>query len=121
MGSAFRAINIGIDEPACQINWEDWLPGPDIWWSMNHDEVHVVTKGRAEVEYWQAPLLQEHGLVIAEVGDVYYLPRGARIRWRVLGDEPFRHLCICYPNPGYPIPVAASLGGGLTLPYNTQS
>ena len=118
-GSQFRAINVGIDEPACQINCEDWLPGPDIWWSMNHDEVHVVTKGRAEVEYWLAPLMQENKMVIAEVGDVYYLPRGARIRWRVLGDEPFRHLCICYPNPGYPVPKAKSVGGGMTDPPKT--
>ena len=119
-GSQFRAINVGIDEPTCQINYEDWLPGPDIWWSMNHDEVHVVTKGRAEVEYWLAPLMQENKQVIAEVGDVYFLPRGARIRWRVLGDEPFRHLCICYPNPGYPVPKAKSVGGGLTDPLESR-
>ena len=119
-GSAFKAINCGIDEPSCQINFEDWLPGPDIWWSMNHDEVQYVTKGRAEITYWLAPLMQETGTVIAEPGCIYLLPRGARIRWRVLGDEPFRHLCICYPNPSYPIPIAKSMGGGMTVPPKTR-
>ena len=42
------------------------------------------------------------------------------VRWRVLGDEPFRHLCICYPNPGYPVPKAKSVGGGMTDPPKTR-
>ncbi len=51
----------------------------------------------------------ETGKIIAEAGSIYLLPRGARIVWRVLSDEPFRHLCICVPNPGYPVPVARSV------------
>ncbi|MCZ8131159.1 MAG: hypothetical protein O9284_07625 [Steroidobacteraceae bacterium] len=63
-GSRFKASNTGIDEPAVQVNFEDWLPNtPDIV-------------------------------------------------WKVLGDQPFRQLCICLPNPGYPIPVANSVRGG---------
>lgn len=108
-GSRFRAVNTGIDEPACQVNFEDFYKGPDIVWSLFHDEVQVVLKGRAEIEYWLPPLMVEHGRVIAEPGSVYLLPRGCRVIWRVLSDEPFRHLCITYPNPSYPIPVAASV------------
>ncbi len=108
-GSKFRAVNTGIDEPSTQINYEDFVKGQDIAWSMPHDEVQVVVSGRAEIEYHLPPLMLESGKVIAEPGSVYLLPQGARIVWRVLSDEPFRHLCICYPNPGYPIPVAKSV------------
>ena len=48
-GSQFKAVNTGIDEPAVQVNFEDFLPGPDIVWSMFHDEVQYVTSGRAEI------------------------------------------------------------------------
>lgn len=108
-GSKFKAVNCGIDEPAVQVNFEDFLPGPDIVWSMFHDEVQYVVSGRAEITFHLPPLMQEHGKVVAGPGSIYLLPRGARIVWRVLGDEPFRHLCICIPNPGYPIPVAESV------------
>jgi hypothetical protein len=107
-GSRFRAVNCAIDEPACQINYEDFYKGPDITWSMFHDEVQVVVSGRCEIEYWLPPLMIEHGKAIAEPRSIYYLPRGCRVLWRVLSDEPFRHLCITYPNPGYPITVARS-------------
>ncbi|MFL2770637.1 MAG: cupin domain-containing protein [Rhodospirillaceae bacterium] len=108
-GSKFRAVNTGIDEPTTQVNYEDFYKGMDIAWSMPHDEVQVVVSGRAEIEYHLPPLMLESGKAIAEPGSVYLLPQGARIVWRVLSDEPFRHLCICYPNPGYPIPKATSI------------
>ena len=108
-GSKFRAINTGIDEPSTQVNYEDFYKGMDIGWSMPHDEVQVVVSGEAEIEYFLPPLMAESGKVIAKKGSVYLLPQGARIIWRVVSDEPFRHLCICYPNPRYPIPVADSV------------
>lgn len=108
-GSQFRAVNAGIDEPAVQVNFEDFLPGPDIPWTLFHDEIQYVTSGRAQITYWLPPLMQETGEVVAEPGCIYLLPRGCRVVWRVLGDEPFRHLCICVPNPGYPIPAARSM------------
>lgn len=111
-GSQFKAVNTGIDEPAVQVNFEDFVPGPDITWSLFHDEVQYVTSGRAEITFHLPPLMQESGTVIAEPGSIYLLPRGCRVRWRVLGNEPFRHLCICIPNPGYPIPYAASVQQG---------
>lgn len=107
-GSQFRAVNVGIDEPAVQVNFEDFLPGPEIPWTLFHDELQYVTSGRAEIEYWLPPLMQEHGKVVAEPGCIYLMPRGCRVVWRVLGDKPFRHLCICFPNPCYPIATARS-------------
>lgn len=107
-GSRFRAVNTGIDEPAVQVNLEDFVKGKDIPWTLAHDEVHYVLSGECEVEYHLPPLMIETGKVIAKAGSTYYMPRGCRVVWRVLSDEPFRHLCICFPNPGYPIPVARS-------------
>ncbi len=110
-GSKFRAVNTGIDEPAVQINYEDFVKGKDIVWTLAHDEVHYVVSGECEIEYHLPPLMLETGKVIARAGSVYYLPQGVRIVWRVLSDEPFRHLCVCFPNPGYPIEVAPSNRG----------
>jgi ethanolamine utilization protein EutQ (cupin superfamily) len=76
---------------------------------MPHDEVQFIVAGRAEITYHLPPLMVESGKVVAEPGCVYFLPQGARITWNVLSDEPFPHLCVCWPNPGYPIPVAPSV------------
>ncbi len=107
-GSRFRAVNTGIDEPAVQINLEDFYKGKDIPWTLSHDEVHFVLSGECEVEYHLPPLMIETGKVTVKAGSTYYMPRGCRVVWRVVSDEPFRHLCVCFPNPGYPIPVARS-------------
>jgi mannose-6-phosphate isomerase-like protein (cupin superfamily) len=108
-GSRFRAANIGIDEPAVQVNLEDFYKGQEIPWTLAHDEVHTVVSGECEIEYHLPPLMIETGKVIAKAGDCYYMPRGCRVVWRVLSDEPFRHYCICFPNPSYPIPKVRSI------------
>jgi hypothetical protein len=110
-GSRFRAVNTGIDEPALQLNLEDFYKGVEIPWTLAHDEAHYVISGECEIEYWLPPLMLETGTIIAKAGDSYYMPRGCRVIWRTLSDVPFRHLCFCFPNPGYPIPVAASKRG----------
>lgn len=107
-GSRFRAVNTGIDQPGVQVNLEDFYKGEDIPWTLAHDELHYVLQGECEIEYHLPPLMIETGKVIAKMGSTYYMPRGCRVVWRVLSDEPFRHLCICVPNPGYPIPLARS-------------
>jgi hypothetical protein len=107
-GSRFRAVNTGINEPALQLNLEDFYKGTDIPWTLGHDEAHYVLQGECEIEYHLPPLMIETGKVIVKAGSSYFLPRGCRVVWRVVSDEPFRHLCFCYPNPSYPIPVARS-------------
>ena len=108
-GALYKAVNGGIKEPACQVNFEDFFPGPAIEWFMSHDEVHYVTSGEAEIVAFAPPLHKEETRVIARAGSVYLLPRGLRVTWRVLGEAPFRHLCICFPDPGYPTPLARSV------------
>lgn len=108
LGSRFRAVNIGIDEPALQVNLEDFFKGVDIPWALAHDEAHYVVQGECEIEVHMPPLMLESQKLVVRAGTTYFLPRGCRIVWRVLSDEPFRHLCFCFPNPSYPIPVARS-------------
>ena len=78
-GSKLKAVNCGIEEPAVQVNFEDFLPGQDIVWSMFHDEVQYVTSGGAEISFHLPPLMQESGRVVAEPGSIYLLPRDWRI------------------------------------------
>ena len=107
--SKYRAVNTGIDQPAVQINFEDFYPGPEIVWTLSHDEVHYVTKGKAKIICYLPPLMKEKKEATAVEGSVYFLPRGCRVIWEILGKKPFRHLCICFPNPGYPSKKANSL------------
>jgi ethanolamine utilization protein EutQ (cupin superfamily) len=108
-GSRFRAVNTGIDEPSVQINYEDFFPGQDIAWVLPHDEVQYVVSGTAEIDYWLPPLMLESGTVSVKPGSIVYLPRASRVVWRVTSEEPLRHLCVCYPNPGYPVATAPSV------------
>lgn len=107
-GSRFRAACIGIDEPSLQVNIEDFYKGVDIPWTLAHDEAHYVVQGECEMEVHMPPLMLESKKLIVRAGSTYFLPRGCRVVWRVLSEQPFRHLCFCFPNPSYPIPVARS-------------
>lgn len=76
-GALYKAVNGGIKEPACQVNFEDFLPGPAIDWFMSHDEVHYVTSGEAEIVAFARPST-----------------RRRRASWRVQGPSiSFRVAC----------------------------
>jgi hypothetical protein len=98
--STYRIVNI-INEPATQIVYEDWFKGQDVEWHYWVDAIHFVTEGKAEITVFQPPDLVEKTVVIAEAPCVYLTPRGARVRWKVLSDEPFRKIVCDIPNPGY--------------------
>jgi hypothetical protein len=96
----FRIITV-IDEPAAQIVYEDWYKGNDPQWSAWTDEIHFVLQGKAEITLWEPPDLTNKITVIAEAPCVYLIPIGARIKWHILSDEPFRHIVADIPNPGF--------------------
>jgi hypothetical protein len=98
--STYRIVTV-INEPAAQVVYEDWFKGQDVQWSAWTDAVHFVTQGKAEITLWQPPDLCEKIVAIAEAPCVYLIPRGARVQWRVLSDEPFRKLVADVPNPGF--------------------
>lgn len=104
-----RAVGVGIDEPACQVCFEDFFPGGEYHWTMWIDQVDVVIQGSAEITIWQPPALEEQVTVIAEAPCMYLIPRGARVMWKVLGDQIFRHFSIDIPNPGFTLAPARSI------------
>lgn len=110
-GTQIKVYGTEINEPAAQVAIEDFLPGTELTWVFPHDEVQYCLSGRAEIEIHMPPLYQEVKRAILEPGCVYLLPQGGRMRIKVLDDVPFRHVCICFPNPSYPFEGAASIRG----------
>jgi ethanolamine utilization protein EutQ (cupin superfamily) len=108
--SKFRIVTL-MDEPAMQVVLEDWFKDNDIEWVYFVDAFHVVVSGRAEITCWNAPDWPEPRTVIAEPGMMYLAPRGSHVTWRVLSDEPFRHVVLDIPNAGYSEDVIGKLVG----------
>jgi hypothetical protein len=108
-GALQRMVGIGIDEPACQMVLEDFFPGGEYHWTTWQDQVDLVTQGSAEITCYLPPSLEEKVVVVAEAPCVYLIPRGTRITWKPLGDGPFRHISIDFPNPGFPTTPARSV------------
>lgn len=108
-GCQSRIAGIGIDEPACQVCYEDFFPGGEYHWTTWIDQIDVVTEGKAEITVLHPPALEEKTTIIAEAPCIYLIPRGTPIVWRVLGDQVFRHFSFDIPNPGFPLPPAKSI------------
>ena len=98
--SKFRIISL-MNEPAVQAVYEDWFKDNDVEWTYWLDTVHFVVSGRAEITYWNPPNWEEANTVVAEPGSFYLAPRGARVKWKILSDEPFRRVVLDIPNGGY--------------------
>jgi ethanolamine utilization protein EutQ (cupin superfamily) len=98
--SSFRIVTM-MNEPAMQAVYEDWFKDNDVEWTYWLDALHYVVSGRAEITYWNPPNWEQEQTVIAEPGSFYLTPRGARVKWRILSDEPFRHVVFDIPNGGY--------------------
>lgn len=106
-GATSRSVTV-VDEPACQVVFEDCFAGGEFTWTCWHDEVHYVTRGRAELDIYEPPTLTHTTTVIVEAGSLYLIPRGTKMVWRVL-EGPMRRFTIDFPNPGFPDALAASL------------
>jgi quercetin dioxygenase-like cupin family protein len=98
-----------INQPNCQVIFEDFLPGTEFWWTFAHDEFQVALSGEMELEVYLPPLYTEVVKRRIRAGDIYTYPVGARKHVKVTSKEPFRHICFCPPSPGYPFPTLADL------------
>lgn len=108
-GGLWRMVGIGINEPACQMVYEDFFPGHEYTWTVWVDQIDIVTEGKAEISVLLPPELERTKTVIAEAPCIYLIPRGTRITWRPLGEGPYRHISIDVPNPGFPVEDGASV------------
>ena len=59
-------------------------------------------KGKAEITYSLPPVHRKWHKTSAEEGCVYLIPRGARVKFKVVGNEPYRHLFVVMPGGFYP-------------------
>jgi hypothetical protein len=108
--SSFRIVTM-INEPAMQVVYEDWFKGNDIEWVYWVDAFHIVISGEAEISYRDPPAWSETKTVVARAGAMYLTPRGAHVKWRVLSDEPFRHVVLDIPNAGFSFDAANATPG----------
>ena len=58
-GGLQRMVGVGIDEPCCQLVYEDFFPGYEYRWTTWVDQLDFVTQGKAEITYYQPPSLEE--------------------------------------------------------------
>jgi len=105
--SKFKMVTY-FTEPALLVGYEEWYKGNDTEWVFFNETLFVVQSGRAEVTYWNPPDWTDRGTYIAEPGMVLFYPRGARVWWKILSDEPFRRIVVDIPNPGFEMPLAGS-------------
>jgi mannose-6-phosphate isomerase-like protein (cupin superfamily) len=74
---------------------EHFAPGETVSWSFMGDEWHYILKGEAEVTYsLGATLHTEERRMQVKKGDLYLIPAGARLTWKVAPGEPLLHLCV---------------------------
>ncbi|MBX3031856.1 MAG: cupin domain-containing protein [Chloroflexi bacterium] len=106
--SQFR-IQTLFEEPACLVALEEWYKDNPTEWVFFNETLMVVQSGRAEMRWWNPPDWDDRGSIIVEPGMVFLCPRGARMWWTVLSDEPFRRLVVDIPNPGFGFSEVRSL------------
>lgn len=113
-GAMLRGYD-ALRQPTCQIIVEDWMPGgPEFTWVFAHDEYQYGISGEVEIEVHLQPLYGESVKTTLGAGSLYIFPVGARMKVRVLGDQPYRHICFCPPNPDYAFPSLDEVRAGMS-------
>ena len=107
-GALQRMVGIGIDEPCCQVVFEDFFPGYEYRWTIWLDQIDLVT-GKAEISVLLPPELERTKTFIVEAPSIYLIPRGTPLVWKIIGDEVFRHFSFDVPNPMFPTELARSV------------
>jgi hypothetical protein len=100
-----------IISPVARIVFEEWRPEAQATdsWTFPFYEVHYALKGKAEITYTSPPyhFSETKRTITVEAGDVYLIPIGTRWTRKVIGNEPYLHLCIVI-NPPATGPAPAS-------------
>ena len=90
-----------VNDPRATLGYESFAPHSEVNWSFWHDEVHVITRGTAEVTYTLGPNHRKQVTKTFTAGDTYLIPNGTRARFRVTSDEPYLHVCVIMPRFEY--------------------
>jgi quercetin dioxygenase-like cupin family protein len=86
-----------IRTPEASVSREDFAAGSIITWFFDYSEVQYILGGKAEITYRLAPLYLEEKSVTAEAGDVYVIPKGAMMQFKIDPSGPYKKLCIIMP------------------------
>jgi len=74
---------------------EHFPAGETMSWVFDHDEWQYILKGEAEVTYSLASTMHtEQEIMHVAAGDLYFIPCGARLTWKVAPGDDLLHLCV---------------------------
>jgi hypothetical protein len=90
-----------VNDRRGSIAYESFAPGSTVNWAFWHDEVHVIMGGEAEIAYTLAPNHRKQVRRTFRKGDTYLITNGARLRFRVISDDPYLHVCVIMPRFEY--------------------
>jgi len=95
-------LDLAINEEECVAAFQEFRKEEELgYWVMWYDEIHYAIAGEAELIYRLAPDYNEEVTVRVKAGDLYLLPIGVQVSWRVLSDEPYATMFVCMPRPKY--------------------
>ena len=95
-------IQTCVNVPEAWVVVEDFMPGQEADWAFHYNEVHLILDGKAEITYTlPADGSTKIFKAVAEKGDTYLIPCGARVHWKVVSKEPYRHYCVIMPRYSY--------------------
>ncbi|MFC2032439.1 cupin domain-containing protein [Chloroflexota bacterium] len=97
-GNFYPHLEPAIRTANGSISLEDFGAGEAITWMFPYDEFHWIIKGKAEMIYSLAGTSHtEQKTVHIEEGDIYLLPLGSRVTWKVDPSGPLRKICVVIP------------------------
>ena len=97
-GTTHYFPNVGIRTANAVVAFEEFKDGDTVSFSPNRNIVAIVRKGKAEITYTLAGTHHtEEKKMTVEEGDVYVIPSGAYLEWKVAPGTRYRHLCIMMP------------------------
>ena len=68
-----------INVPEAWVVVEDFMPGEEADWAFHYNEVHLILEGKAEITYTLGADSNKIFKAVAEKGDTYLIPCGARV------------------------------------------
>ena len=79
---------------------EDFEAGATLTWMFPHDEFHWILKGKAEMTYSLAGTSHtEQETVTIQEGDIFLIPLGARVTWKIDPSSRLRRVAVVMPGP----------------------
>lgn len=81
-----------VNEPHGFIALFEFPSGKTTEWMFHHEEIQYVLGGEAEITYSLPPMHLEWKKTTAKKGDIYLVPNGAHLKFKVTSKEPYTHL-----------------------------